>query len=150
LIKRTGKFPRFSYEGEFYKYNELQHILSKSPKANIKYQQSMRYKKTASISGFISIATLTYGLIEYTQVEPVDYCPGFYCFTNHGVLSFFSFLVSGTTGIVAIFNMIGGIEAQRRSINFFNELSFDQTTLKNKISLNIGIQQNGLGLVVIF
>ena len=98
----------------------------------------------------ISLATLTYGLVEFSQIEQVVYCPGFYCLTNHAVLSFLAFVVSGSNGIAAIINMIVGFEIQRKSIYIFNQFTIVQSTPKNNILLNIGIQKSGIGLALIF
>lgn len=151
LIKRTSHNPQYLYKNKFYTYKALKPIFDKNLPSKYHYDEVFLYRKAGIFSLATSALLFTCGLSEVSKIEEMESCPGFYCITgNHRIYATIAFVASGSFAVGSIIGFVNNFRIQKKSIDVFNEKAMTNFNTISTLSINFGIQQNGIGFSVIF
>ena len=146
IVKVKGKTRTFEYQGEVFKYKDMDHVFAQDAESNRLFLKARKQLKTARDLGYTSLICATIGGIGLLGTTS---CNGLGCVPSGLVFAGFMLVVAvPLTGIIGLSLDISGSRKLRKAIRVYNHSESPQPP--EKMLSKIGLKDGRLGLWITF
>lgn len=142
---------QYQYNNQIYNYLEMDSVFIINNDAFNVYKKALRHKKKAKEQGYFTIGTFLVGAVAPVfDSDKMEYCD-LWCPKPGEVIRIINWiLIAPLSGTIALINESQFVKKRKESIDIFNNgqtISYDQSP---QIILDVGMTQNGVGLIITF